>query len=278
MRTWLITGCSTGIGRAIAGHVLAIGEQAVVTARRAEDIADIVATAPDRAIAAPLDVARPDQVRAAVQAAVDRFGAIDVLVNNAGYGYVAAIEEGDDAAVRAMFDVNFFGALDMIRAVLPGMRARGGGLILNISSLAGRVANPATGFYSASKHALEGLSGALAREVAPLGIRVCSIAPGMFRTDFSGRSLRSGDRGVTDYGHVHDRMGLVASADGRQQGDPLKLAAAVVAVADMAEPPVQLLLGGDAYRAVAARMEETRAEMEACRDLSCGTDFDATES
>lgn len=276
MRTWLITGCSTGIGRAIARHVLAIGEQAVVTARNPADVADIVAAHPERALAVALDVANPSQAAAAVAAGEARFGAVDVLVNNAGYGYVASIEEGDEAAVKAMYEVNLFGALRMMKAVLPGMRARRSGAILTISSLAGRIANPATGYYSSSKFALEALSEALAREVAELGIRVCAIAPGMFRTDFSGRSLHSGKTPVGDYeGGVHARMALVRSVDGRQQGDPDKLARLVVAVADMPEPPRQIIAGPDAYAAVSARMDEIRAAMEQHRALSIGTDFDA---
>lgn len=274
-RSWIITGCSTGIGRAIAEHVIAIGERVAVTARKPRDVEDLAAGREQQVMALALDVADPAQVAAAVDAAQARFGAIDVLVNNAGYGYVASIEEGDEAAVKAMFEVNFFGALRMAKAVLPGMRARQRGHIINISSLAGRIANPATGYYSSSKHALEAMSGALAREVAELGIKVCSIAPGMFRTDFSGRSLQTGEAAIGDYdAGVHARMQLVRSVDGRQPGDPLKLAQAVVAVADMEDPPVQLLLGADAYRAVTARLEETLASIREYERLSCGTDFD----
>jgi NAD(P)-dependent dehydrogenase (short-subunit alcohol dehydrogenase family) len=276
MRTWLITGCSTGIGRAIAEHVLAIGEAAIVTARNPTDVADIVATAPDRAIALALDVADPDQVLAATAAAEARFGAIDVLVSNAGYGYVSSIEEGDEAAIKAMYEVNLFGALRTMKAVLPGMRQRRAGTIIAIGSLAGRIANPATGYYSSSKFALEALTEALGREVEPLGIRVCSIAPGMFRTDFSGRSLHSGTTEVADYeGGVHARVALVKSVDGRQMGDPAKLARLVVAVADMEAPPRQLIAGPDAYAAIAARMDEVRAAMEQHRDLGTATNFDA---
>lgn len=276
MRRWIITGCSTGIGRAIAQHVLSIGDAAAVTARRPADVADIVAAFPDRAIALPLDVAQPEQVGAAVAAAERHFGGIDVLVNNAGYGYVASIEEGDEAAVKAMYEVNLFGALRMMKAVLPGMRTRRDGTIINISSLAGRIANPATGYYSSSKFALEAMSEALAREVAELGIRVCSIAPGMFRSDFSGRSLQTGETRVSDYDDgVHARMALVKSVDGKQPGDPLKLAAIVVAVAEMADPPRQLVAGPDAYAAVTARMAEIAEAMERHRELSTNTNFDA---
>lgn len=273
VRTWLITGCSTGIGRAIAEHVLAIGDAAAVTARNPTDVTDIVAAHPDRALALALDVADPAQVIAAVAAAQAHFGAIDVLVNNAGYGYVSAIEEGDEAAIKAMFEVNLFGALRMMKAVLPGMRARGAGAILTISSLAGRISNPATGYYSSSKFALEAISEALSREVEDLGIRVCAIAPGMFRTDFSGRSLKSGEGGVGDYRATHDRIALVKSVDGRQQGDPMKLAELVVAVADMEKPPRQLIAGPDALAAITGRMAEIGEAIDANRALSSGTNF-----
>lgn len=273
MRTWLITGCSTGIGRAIAEHVLAIGDAAAVTARDPGDVADIVAAHPDRAIALALDVADPAQVLAATAAAEARFGRIDVLVNNAGYGYVSSIEEGDEAAVKAMFEVNLFGALRVMKAVLPGMRARGDGAILTISSLAGRISNPATGYYSSSKFALEAISEALSREVEAFGIRVCSIAPGMFRTDFSGRSLKAGDGGIADYAATHQRIALVRSVDGHQQGDPSRLAELVVAVAGMPHPPRQIIAGPDALAAIAARMDEVRAAMDANRDLSSGTNL-----
>lgn len=274
-RTWIITGCSTGIGRAIAEHVLSLGENVAVTARNPADVADIVAQYADTAIALPLDVADKAQITTAIDQTIGRFRQIDVLVNNAGYGYLSSIEEGDEDAVRAMFDVNFFGAVAMARAVLPGMRARGQGHILNISSLAGRIANPLTGYYSCSKHAVEAFNSALARETAALGIRVCAIAPGMFRTDFNGRSLKSGEMVIRDYdAGAHARMELVRSVDGKQQGDPQKLAAAIVAIADMRDPPIQLLLGPDAYGAVVARMDETRAAMETYRGLTHGTNFD----
>lgn len=273
MRSWFITGCSTGLGRAIATRVLESGDCAAVTSRNARDVEDIVVIAPGRAVGLAVDVTRPEEIVRAVETAVARFGKIDVLVNNAGYGFVAAIEEGEEDAVRAMFDVNFFGAWAVIRAVLPSMRARRRGHIVNMSSLTGRVANPATGFYSATKHALEGLTGALAREVEPLGIRVTAVAPGMFRTDFSGRSLHRGARPIADYAHVHERMALVASVSGHQQGDPARLAAAIMEIVEAPDPPRQLLLGADAFRATVARLDECRAEMDAWQELSCSTDF-----
>lgn len=276
MRTWLVTGCSTGIGRAIAQRALFIGDQVVVTARDVAAIADITAAAPARALALPLDVANQAQVTNAIAAAEARFGGVDILVNNAGYGYVASIEEGDEAEIRAMFDVNLFGALRMIKAVLPGMRARRSGRILTIGSLAGRIANPATGFYSSSKFALEAISEALSREVEALGIKVTSIAPGMFRTDFSGRSLHTGNARIGDYDDgVHARIKLVKSVDGKQNGDPAKLAALVVAVADMDAPPRQIVAGPDAFAAIGARMDEIRAAMDQHHALSIGTNFDS---
>ena len=273
-RAWLITGCSSGIGRALAEHVLAIGERVAVTARNPAAVSDLVAPCPDTALALPLDVTDPRSIAAAVAAAEERFGQIDVLVNNAGYGYVASIEEGDETAVKAMFETNFFGALRMMKAVLPAMRARRSGTFLQISSLAGRIANPATGYYSSSKHALEAASEALSREVAGLGIKVCSIAPGLFRSDFSGRSLHANQSELADYaGSVAARIDLVKSVDGHQRGDPAKLAALVVAVADMPDPPPQMIAGPDAWAAVDERMRGVREAMERNRALSCGTDF-----
>ncbi|WP_375196387.1 oxidoreductase [Sphingobium sp.] len=273
-RCWIITGCSTGIGRAIAHHALSIGESVAVTARDPDKVQDLVAAFPDRAIALALDVTDQASVDRAVADAIGHFGRIDVLVNNAGYGYVASIEEGDEAEVKAMFETNFFGALRMMKAVLPGMRARRSGRIIQISSLAGRIANPATGYYSSSKFALEAASEALAREVADLGVKVCSIAPGMFRSDFSGRSLKTGEGGSSDYDEsVAARIKLVQSVDGRQRGDPHKLAQLVACVADMADPPPQMIAGPDAYAAIGARMEAIVAAMTEHRDLSCGTDL-----
>lgn len=199
MTTWLITGCSTGLGRALAEAVVGAGHDVVVTARDVAKVADLAAAAPDRVLAAALDVTDPAQVAAAVQAAHDRFGRVDVLVNNAGYGYRAAVEEGDDAAVRTLFDTHFFGTVAMIKAVLPGMRARRGGAIVNISSIGATVTPVGSGYYAAAKAAIEGMSGALRGELAPLGISVTIVEPGAFRTDFAGRSLVQSDTVIDDY-------------------------------------------------------------------------------
>jgi NAD(P)-dependent dehydrogenase (short-subunit alcohol dehydrogenase family) len=199
MATWLITGCSTGLGRALAEAVIAAGHNAVVTARDAARVADLADATPDRVLAVALDVTNPGQVAAAAQQADERFGGVDVLVNNAGYGYRGAIEEGDDADVRALFETHFFGTVAMIKAVLPGMRARRSGAIVNISSIGVQLNPVGSGYYAAAKAAIEGISGALRGELAPLGISVIAVEPGAFRTDFAGRSLTQSATVIDDY-------------------------------------------------------------------------------
>ena len=189
MSTWLITGCSTGLGRSLAEAVIGAGHNAVVTARDVARVTDLADATPERVLAVALDVTNPGQVASAVQQADERFGGIDVLVNNAGYGYRAAVEEGDDADVRTLFETHFFGTVAMIKAVLPGMRARRSGAIVNISSIGAQLTPVGSGYYSAAKAAIEGLSGSLHDELAPLGISVTVVEPGAFRTDFAGRSL-----------------------------------------------------------------------------------------
>ncbi len=265
-RVWLITGCSSGIGRELARAALAAGDRVAVTARDPGAVRGLAASAPGRAFALALDVTDADAVSAAVEAAEHRFGRIDVLVNNAGYGYLAAIEEGEDAEVRALFETNFFGLVAMIRAVLPGMRARRSGHVVNVSSMAGLVANPGTGYYSASKFAVEGLSEALARELAPFRIRVTSVEPGPFRTDWAGRSMRRTQRPLPDYADtVGARIAMIRGLDGRQPGDPRRAADAILRAVDHPDPPLHLLLGSDvvdALRAKIADLERSLAEWE----------------
>ena len=190
MSTWFITGCSTGLGRHLALAVLGAGHNAVVTARDAATVADLVEAHPDKALALALDVTDPTQIGAAVNKATERFGTVDVLVNNAGYGYRGAVEEGEDDGVGEQFATNFFGPVNLIKAVLPGMRAARNGTIVNISSISAQIGPPGSGYYSSSKAALEALSASLRKEVGPLGISVIVVEPGAFRTDFAGRSLR----------------------------------------------------------------------------------------
>lgn len=274
MATWFITGCSTGLGRALAAAVLQAGHNAVLTARKPESLDDLVRDFSDTALVLPLDVRDHDQVVAAVRAGEERFGALDVLVNNAGYGYRSALEEGDPDEVAQLFATNFFGAVDVIQQVLPGMRSRGAGTIVNLSSIAGRVSQPGSGYYSATKFALEGASDALAKEVGPLGIRVIVVEPGGFRTDFAGRSLTQSAQPIGDYADTAGkRRKENDTIDGRQPGDPAKAAQAILQAVASDEPPLRLLLGSDALRRAEAELDRQRAEIDAWREVTTGTDF-----
>ena len=247
MARWLVTGCSTGIGRHICEAALEAGHQVVVTARRVEAVADLVG---ERSVAVPLDVTSRSDIEAAVAAADEAFGGIDVLVNNAGYGYMSAVEEGDDAEVRALFDTNYFGVVDTIKAVLPQMRSRRSGRIINISSMAGLVANPPNAYYSSTKFALESLTEALSKEVASLGIRVTAVEPGAFRTDWAARSMKESAAPIEDYAaDVGARKELIKAFANDLPGDPRKVADAVVMLAGLDDPPLRLLLGHDVLKA-----------------------------
>ncbi|HEY1441319.1 MAG TPA: oxidoreductase [Mycobacterium sp.] len=276
MSTWLITGCSTGLGRALAEAVIGAGHNAVVTARDVAKVADLADTATQRVFPVALDVTKPDQVTAALQRADERFGGIDVLVNNAGYGYRAAVEEGDDAEVRTLFETHFFGTVAMIKAVLPDMRARRSGAIVNISSIGATVTPVGSGYYSAAKAAIEGMSGALRGELAPLGISVTVVEPGAFRTDFAGRSLVQSATVIDDYaGTAGQRRKENDTMDGSQAGDPTKAASAIIAAVESNEPPGFLLLGPDAlalYRYVTDARAEEIAKWE---QVTAGTNLDA---
>lgn len=271
---WFITGCSTGFGRELARLVLARGDRAVVTARGVERVADLVALAPDRALAVDLDVADQAQVDAAVAAATARFGRIDVLVNNAGYGYQASVEEGEDAAIRAQFEANVFGLFAVTRAVLPVMRAQRNGAIVNITSVGGLIGFPASGYYSATKHAVEGWSDSLKAEVAPLGITVTCVEPGPFRTDWAGRSLQQTPSRIADYAATAGaRMGQTSGYSGQQPGDPIRAAQAMIDAVERAAPPRHLVLGRFGWDAATARLRERLAEIEGLRDAALGADF-----
>ena len=271
---WFITGCSTGLGRALATAVLDRGWRAVVTARKPDQVADIVAGREDRALALPLDVTDSTQVDAAVEQALAHFGQIDVLVNNAGYGYLAAIEEGEDHEVRALFDTNVHGLVAVTKAVLPGMRARRSGHVVNVSSLGGLAAFGATGYYHATKFAVEGLSESLAAEVAPLGIDVTIVEPGAFRTNWSGPSMRQSATVIDDYADTAGaRRATTLATYGRQPGDPALAAAAVITAVTADEPPLRLLLGAAAYQVATARLDTLRATFDAWREVTLSTDY-----
>ncbi len=274
MSTWLITGCSTGLGRALAEAVLDHGDNAVVTARDVANVEDLQESHPDTAYAVALDVTDPAQVTRAVEAAHERFGSVDVLVNNAGYGYRAAVEEGDDSEVRHLFDTNLFGAISMTKAILPGMRGRRAGAIVNISSIGARVAPPGSGYYAASKAALEAVSASLLKEVTPLGIKVMVVEPGGFRTDFAGRSLQQSPGSIADYAETagprrkeNDRV------HGTQPGDPVRAAQAMIAAVEAADSPFMLLLGQDSLDGFRAVANGLSAEVDAWEHLTVGTGF-----
>lgn len=262
MARWLITGCSTGFGREIARAALEAGHSVVVTARRAEAVRDFADEFGDRALAVALDVTDTGQVAAAVAAADEAFGGIDVLVNNAGHGYLSAVEEGEDAEVRKLFDVNYFGAVDMIKAVLPAMRARGSGHIINISSMTGLVANPPNAYYSSTKFALEAVTEALAAEVGPLGIKVTAVEPGAFRTDWATRSMKESEAPITDYADVAARKDLIKQFADHLPGDPRKVAEAVLMVAKLDDPPLRLLLGRDVLKAMRDKIAALSASID----------------
>lgn len=264
MTRWLVTGCSTGIGREIARCALEAGHRVLVTSRRVEDVADLVAAFPDLAVAQPLDVTDKDAIAAAVARADEAFGGIDVLVNNAGYGYLSAVEEGDDAEVRALFDTNYFGVVDMVKAVLPQMRERGAGHVVNISSMTGLVANPPNAYYSSTKFALEALTEALAKEVGPLGIRVCAVEPGGFRTDWAKRSMKEASAPIEAYaGDVGVRKDLIKQFADHLPGDPRRVGEAVLMLVGLDDPPLRLLLGTDVLQATRTKLAEMSASLDA---------------
>lgn len=272
---WLITGCSKGLGRALAEQALAAGYRVVATARRPDTLNELVAAHPEMAMAAALDVTNRAQIVAAVEAAKARFGHIDVLVNNAGYGYLAGIEEGEDADVQALFRTDLFGPIAMIKAVLPDMRARRRGQIVNISSIGGLVTYPGVGYYHMVKFGVEAMSDTLAKELAPLGIGVTVVAPGAFRTNFRGPdSVQQSATQIQDYAETagKGRAGT-QSGHGKQQGDPARGARAIITAVEAESPPVHFLIGGDALDQLRGKLDAMRAETDAWEVVTRSTDF-----
>jgi NAD(P)-dependent dehydrogenase (short-subunit alcohol dehydrogenase family) len=271
---WFITGCSSGLGRALAERVLEHGHRCVATARNPAGIADIVRAYPETSLALGLDVTDDSQRRDAVAKAEAAFGRIDVLVNNAGHGYSAAIEEGEESEIRRMFETNFFALAAMTRRVLAGMRARGSGHIVNISSVGGLVGNPASGYYNATKFAVEGLSQALAKEVAPLGIRVTLIEPGPFRTDFQGRSMTTVAKPIDAYAPTAGaRRAQLLESSGKQAGDPARAADAIINIVESEKPPLHLVLGKNGVKRVREELREVLRSVDAWESVSVATDF-----
>jgi NAD(P)-dependent dehydrogenase (short-subunit alcohol dehydrogenase family) len=268
---WFITGASSGFGRAFAAHALARGHRVVATARDPSRLDTLVAQAPERVLTVPLDVDRGGDAAAAVAAAVGRFGRIDVLVNNAGYGIVGAIEETDADEWRAIMQTNFFGAIAVIRAALPVLRVQRSGAVVNMSSMGGQMSVAGFGAYSAAKFALEGASEALAQELAPFGVKVLIVEPGAFRTGFAGERLRHMpvlDAYRAGVGATRD---FARSMDGTQQGDPMKAAAAVERALAADNTPLRLQLGADAVAAVRAHAEALLHDLVAWEEVAADT-------
>jgi NAD(P)-dependent dehydrogenase (short-subunit alcohol dehydrogenase family) len=277
-KVWLITGSSTGFGRSLTKTVLKHGDCVVATARKLEQLSDLVTQYPETIKPVQLDVTKPQEVRNAVNAALDTFGRIDVLVNNAGYGALGAIEEFTDEAIRHQFETNVFGALDVMRVVLPVMRKQRNGHIINVSSVAGFVSFVGTGIYCGTKFALEGISEALAKEVAPLGIKVTIIELGAFRTDFNGRSLVTPDTLIDDYASTcGEFLQWIHNMNGKQPGDPDKAALAIIQAVTSNNPPLRLALGADAVNAIDAKLKSVKEELDTWKSVACDTAFEGVE-
>ncbi|MFJ4640623.1 SDR family oxidoreductase [Streptomyces hygroscopicus] len=273
-RVWLITGASGGLGRALVAEVLGAGERVVAVSRDDEPLRPLAADHPGRLLTSSVDITDADPLRQALDGAIARFGRLDVVVNNAGYALAGPLEELDDAELRAQFEVNFFAAVNVLRAALPHLRAAKAGRVLQISSLAGQIGAPGMSAYTASKHALEGLSVSVAAELAPLGIRTTIVEPGAARTGFRANwasRLPTGGA-IPDYLPVHEALARSAGAAGGQVGDPVRMAQALVALADMPNPPLRLPLGSDALAGIENTRSDQLAELRRYAPLSASTD------
>jgi len=269
---WIITGCSTGFGRELAHATIKAGYRVVVTARNLEAIADFAANDPDNVLAMELDVTKPAQIEKVVAAAIKKFGRIDVLVNNAGIGYFSSIEEAIEEETRKMFEINFWGLMNMTKEILPYMRHQRSGHIINISSIGGLVSFPGVGYYNGTKYAVEGISESLAKEVAPFNIRVTLIEPSNFRTDWSGRSAAKTNSAIKEYEELISPF-INEETHGTEAGDPKKAAEAMINVVESAEPPLRLLLGSEAYYTTTNKYAETLKTFEAHKEIALNADF-----
>jgi NAD(P)-dependent dehydrogenase (short-subunit alcohol dehydrogenase family) len=271
-KVWLITGCSSGFGRALTEAVLKKGDRVVATARKPERLDDLVKHYPETIAAVRLDVTNLQDVQAAVQTALNTYHRLDVLVNNAGYCVMGAVEEVSDDDTRRQFETNFFGMLNMTRAVLPTMREQRSGHILNISSVVGGLSFSGLGIYSATKFALEGASEALAQEVQPLGIKVTIIAPGSFRTNANGQPMVTPEHPIADYTETSGKIvEWNRASDGQQPGSPMKAAIAMIEVVESDNPPLRLALGEDSVNLITQKIDSMKAELEAWKSVSLST-------
>lgn len=278
-KVYFITGCSTGFGRNLAMEALQQGNLVAVTARNTDDVKDIVTQFPDKAVAIKLDVTNATEVAAAVKQAQERFGRIDVLVNNAGIGYFGAIEESEEAEYRRMFEINFFGLAAVTNAVLPIMRAQRSGHIVNISSIGGMVAFPGVGFYNATKFAVTGYSESLAKELAPLGIKVTVVAPSGFRTDWAGRSANNTKTIIADYeATAHTNQNTIRGYSGNQPGDPVRAAKAIIKAVESDTPPVRLLLGNGALKGARNKIAEMQLDIDTWEETTVWADHPKEEA
>lgn len=276
-KVWLITGCSTGLGRAIATQILDSGHNVAVASRKTEDVQDLVTKYPN-AYPVKLDLTKTDEIHAAVESVTRHFGTIDVLVNNAGIGYFAAIEESEEEAVRRMFEINFFGLAAMVKAVLPLFRARRSGHIINIASVGGLIAYPAIGFYHATKFAVDGYSESLYKEVSPLGIKVTIVAPSGFRTEWAGNNATGSPVVINDYADTaHKYKAAYIAAYGKQAGDPARAAKAIEQITENPTPPLRLLLGAEALSEARRKLEELRSDFDQWEATTIHADFPAEE-
>lgn len=273
-KIWFITGASTGFGRGLAEQVLAAGGKVVATARKPEQIADLQQKFPDHALALALDVTNQAAIDGAVAAAIAKFGRVDVLVNNAGYGLAGAIEEATEAEFMPVFETNVFGLIRVTRALLPQFRKQKSGNIVNLSSIGGLIGSPGWGYYNASKFAVNGFSEALALEMAPLGIQVTIVEPGPFRTDFLGRSGVEAEKRIADYDSTAGKTReYFHSQAGKQAGDPAKAVAAIIAAVEAPVAPKHLVLGKLAFDRMQARLELWSKDLAAWEPTSVGSDF-----
>jgi NAD(P)-dependent dehydrogenase (short-subunit alcohol dehydrogenase family) len=276
---WFITGCSTGFGRELAKILLARGNRVVVTARNPRQIEDLAVGQDGKALALELDVTNPAQIAIAVKKAEAAFGQIDVLVNNAGYGYLSALEEGEYDEVRALFETNFFGLAELTKALLPGMRRRHTGTVVNISSIGGFVGFPGIGYYNATKFAVEGLTEALAKECEPLGIRAMIVEPGPFRTDWAGRSLKTPKHPIGDYAATAGaRRNAISSGSGKQAGDPVRACHAMIQAVESAKPPMRLVLGRMALDTAKAKLAQVQADLDTWKETTLGADYPESQA
>ena len=278
-KVWFITGSNSSFGRSLTEAVLAKGDNVVATTRHPEEIQDLVEQYPDTVKAVTLDITKSEEISKAIDTALSTFGQVDVLVNNAGFGTLGAVEEIEDEQVRKQFEVNCFGTLNLTKALLPHFRQKKSGHILNVSSVGGFTSFPGTGIYSATKFAIEGYSEALAKEITPLGIKLTLVEPGAFRTEFAGDSLATPENPIDDYEETaHKFVKQQEEMSGEQPGDPDKAAQAMIKVVESDNPPMRLVLGEDALKGVRQKIETFQQELKEWEDVTLSTSFEDAKS